>query len=207
MRRECYLLFALLPAVLSQNTSISSGRHQPEPATDLANDNLICPAWTVPDKTYCRYVKEEYYNEAIVCIAVNGSKPEVLLLEGFCITQNSEKTQLVFGSCPYYEKYDYRVSYYRAVPDNVDNICNTSKRTGQFCGQCMENYSPPVYSYDVNCVHCPNGTNNWAQYLAVSLLPTTIFFLLALIFRFRATSARLNVYIMVYQFFITYSKW
>ena len=41
--------------------------------------------------------------------------------------------------------------------------------------------------------------HNWPKYLAVSLLLTTVFFLVLLIFRFRATSPRLNGYILICQ--------
>jgi len=59
--------------------------------------------------------------------------------------------------------------------------------------------SPPVYSYYPQCVNCPAGTNNWAKYLAVSLLPTTLFFLGTVVIKFRATSPLMNGYIMFCQ--------
>ena len=55
----------------------------------------------------------------------------------------------------------------------------------------MNGTSPPVYSYYPQCVHCPAGTNNWAKYLAVSLLPTTLFFM--------GTSPLMNGYTMLCQ--------
>ena len=63
----------------------------------------------------------------------------------------------------------------------------------------MDGYSPPVYSYYPHCVNCTSGTNNWPKYLAVSLLPTTVFFLGILTLRLRATSPLLNGYIMLCQ--------
>ena len=49
------------------------------------------------------------------------------------------------------------------------------------------------------CVNCPAGTNNWAKYLAVSLLPTTLFFIGTVVIKFRATSPLMNAYIMFCQ--------
>ena len=63
----------------------------------------------------------------------------------------------------------------------------------------MNGTSPPVHPYYPQCVKCPAGTNNWAKYLAVSLLPTTLFFLVTMIFRFRATSPNLNGFIIFCQ--------
>ena len=65
--------------------------------------------------------------------------------------------------------------------------------------RCEEDCSLPVYSYDPQCVTYTAGTNNWAKYLAVSLLPTTAFFTGALVFRFRAMSPLLNGYILACQ--------
>ena len=78
-------------------------------------------------------------------------------------------------------------------------MCEGTSRTGQLCGQCVDNHSPPVYSYYPQCVNCTTGTNNWPKYLAVSLLPTTAFFIEVLVFKFRATSPLLNGYILVSQ--------
>ena len=104
MRCGYYILFTLLSAVIStQNTSISSGEYQP--VTDLTNSTSVCPAWTIPDQsptwithnqqtpcdqTHSKCARSIYYNEAIVCIAVNGSRPQAFLLDGFWITQNKE---------------------------------------------------------------------------------------------------------------------
>ena len=92
---------------------------------------------------------------------------------------------------------------YISVPSNItelDNaLCGNTNRTGQLCGQCVDGYSPPVYSYFPQCVNCTSGTNNWPKYLAVSLLPTTAFFIGVLTFRVRATSPLLNGYILLCQ--------
>ena len=205
-----YILVILLAAVPSAHSvPTSSGSHLP--IANLTNTTTTCPAWTIPDQTHpnwttlaknrCKCVGSIYYYHAITCTDFE-SPPEVLVLDGFCVTQNQKKSYLVYGSCPYFRlnaTLFRAVPLYRILPANVDDVCNVLKRRGQFCGQCMQNYSPPVYSYDLNCVHCPTGTNNWGKYLAISLLPTTVLFFLALMFRFRATSPQLNVYIMACQ--------
>ena len=120
----------------------------------------------------------------------------------FCMTQNKEQTKVVVGPCPYNER-EHKGSQYIPVPSDATKldgtVCGYTYRTGQMCGQCVNGYSPPVYSYYPQCVNCTSGTNNWAMYLAVSLLPTTAFFICALVFRFRATSPLLNGYILFCQ--------
>ena len=102
------------------------------------------------------------------------------------------------GPCPYNNNINtyHNDNTFVSLPSNVTELnrimCGGIGRTGQFCGQCMEGHSPPVYSYYPQCVNCTAGTNNFAKYLAVSLLPTTVFFIGALVFRFRATSPLLK---------------
>ena len=121
------------------------------------------------------------------------------------MTQNNVKTKVVVGASPYNKGGDEyeSISAYHSLPSNVTELdramCGVTGRTGQLCGQCMEGHSPPVYSYYPQCVNCTADTNNWAKYLAVSLLPTTAFFTGALVFRFRATSPLLNGYILACQ--------
>ena len=94
---------------------------------------------------------------------------------------------------------------YKKLPKNTSQIdqimCKQFKRTGHFCGQCETGYSLPVYSYVSNCVKCSSQVNirEWAKYFAITLLPTTVFFFIVLLFRFRATSPHLNVYILICQ--------
>ena len=61
----------------------------------------------------------------------------------------------------------------------------------------MNGTSPPVYSYFPQCVKC--STSNWAKYLTVSLLPTTVFFLGAVALRLRATAPHMNGFILFCQ--------
>ena len=63
----------------------------------------------------------------------------------------------------------------------------------------MDEYSLPVYSYYPQCVRCSTNTNNWPKYLAVSLLSTTVFFLVVITFRLRLTSSILNGYLILSQ--------
>ena len=67
------------------------------------------------------------------------------------------------------------------------------------CGHCEPGTSLPVYSYYRQCVNCTAGTNNWGQYLAVSLGPLTVFFLGAVAFRLRVTSTQWNGVIFAFQ--------
>ena len=125
------------------------------------------------------------------------------VLHGFCMTLNNNQTKPLVGSCPFsVKKYPYqlpRLIIPNAISQLDTAVCGFTNRTGQLCGQCENGTSPPVYSYYPQCVKCPTGTNNWAKYFAVSLLPTTLFFMGAVVIKLRATSPHLNGYIMFCQ--------
>ena len=130
------------------------------------------------------------------------------VLHGFCMTLNNNQTKPLVGSRPFSVKeYPYHLPRL-IIPNDISQldtaVCGFTNRTGQLCGQCENGTSPPVYSYYPQCVDCPAGTNNWAKYLAVSLLPTTLFFMGAVVIELRATSPHLNGYIMFCQIIISF---
>ena len=162
--------------------------------------NTTCPPGTVydPSQHSCSCVDNR--DKIILCKHDDGEF-EVSIVNGYCMTMNSKKSEVAVGSCPFQTK-----SYGRShiiIPNNsaqLDGIvCGYAHRTGQLCGQCVNGTSPPVYSYYPQCVPCPAGTNNWAKYLTVSLLPTTLFFFVTVIFRLRATSPNMNGFILFCQ--------
>ena len=156
-----------------------------------------CPTWTVsePHTNTCKCGVP--LDDTISCRHVTGGD-EVTVLSGLCMTLNKNQTETVVGSCPFH--YGHHASFYviPSHPSELDAaVCGVTNRTGQLCGQCMEGTSPPVYSYYLQCVSCT--ANNWAKYLTVSLLPTTVFFLGALSLRLRASSPHMNGFILFCQ--------
>ena len=137
----------------------------------------------------------------IISCRQHDGEVEVGVLIGYCMTMNSKRSEVVVGSCPFITPNHEKTHI--IVPNNSSQLdgafCAYARRTGQLCGQCVNGTSPPVYSYYPQCVKCPAGTNNWAKYLAVSLLPTTLFFLATVILRFRATSPSLNGFLLFCQ--------
>ena len=194
--RNCLLTIVLLlcGTVLAKKES-SNGQLQPA-------EN--CPTWTYFSNATQSCQCGDNNNKMTSCVK-DGNSSKVGVFYRFCMTQNNEKTKVVVGACPYNKGGDEyeSISAYHSLPSNVTELdramCGLTGRTGQLCGQCMEGHSPPVYSYYPQCVNCTADTNNWAKYLAVSLLPTTAFFTGALVFRFRATSPLLNGYILFCQ--------
>ena len=135
----------------------------------------------------------------IISCDVNGSSYSVHI---FTVVLHDSgyytKTKVVIGACHFFCRGSISL-----IPRHSSllqsHMYDYVSRTGPLCGQCQDGSSPPVYSYYPQCVHCPEGTNNWPKYLAVSLFPTTLFFLVTVVLRLRATSPHLAGYIMFCQ--------
>ena len=170
-----------------------------------------CPTWTVYDdhqeKCTCPQANYHDIDGAVYCSINEHNVSLVGVHKGFCLTFNKANTSLLVGACPFnlakHHHYTLPIKSYQILPhdpNDIDGIlCGVTDRTGQLCGQCVDGYSPPVYSYYPQCVRCGNGTNNWPKYLAVSLLPTTAFFLTLTAFRFRATMSIFDAYVVFCQ--------
>ncbi len=65
------------------------------------------------------------------------------------------------------------------------------------CGECIEGYGLPVYSYNLSCVECSNYKYNWLKYIAVAYIPLTIFYFIVIKFRISATSGLLAGYVTI----------
>ena len=194
----CMLVFVLVlcGALLGQEES-SDGQ--------LQTESYRCPTWTHFNNDTHSCQCGDAIHSIILCSMEDGNLSDIGVLYRFCMTQNKERTKIVVGPCPYNNevKEYHEDTNYASLPSNVTELdtvmCGGTARTGQLCGGCVEGHSPPVYSYYPQCVNCTADTNNWAKYLVVSLLPTTAFFIAALVFRFRATSPLLNGYILFCQ--------
>ena len=199
---------SLTPLIIILCLMHSIGESESNCNTTSKLQDSTCPTWTFCENNTCKC--GSHLHDTVFCRISEECQEgvNVSVLFGFCMTQNSGCTDLVVGACPY-NYHAHTVNPYLApylpVANETEKLDNSmctrlgGYRTGQLCGQCVDGYSPPVYSYYPQCFNCTSGTNNWPKYLAVSLLPTTLFFLGAITFRFRATSPQLNGYIMICQ--------
>ena len=81
-----------------------------------------------------------------------------------------------------------------------DAMCGSLHRTGQMCGGCEKSYAPPVYSYSLTCVDCfEYKYYHWLKFIAIALLPLTIFYIAVVILRISALSPNLDVLILLCQ--------
>ena len=182
--RELLLLLSLLQLLvntLGKSSDLERGKY--------------CPAWKYLDYTNS-CVCGNFLGDVIVC---DGN---YLYIRGrYCIMHMNEKNSTLIGSCPY--SYDKLLQNSESELKNNYILCGHLHRKGRLCGECEDNYSLPVYSYSLGCVHCKSFKYGWIKFITVAFLPLTVFYILVIIFRISATSSTLNGYVLINQIIAT----
>ena len=116
-----------------------------------------------------------------------------------CVTYNKEKGSTYVGGC-FYNCRSFNLTknlVIRQLPKNPEALINNSvcthfHRTGLLCGDCEAGHSPPVLSYNLSCVECPDGYKNWWKFILAGFAPLTAFYFLILTFNINVTSSHLR---------------
>ena len=135
----------------------------------------------------------EIPNDVVIC-----SQKQVQVRECYCVTYDNNAT--VVGPCFVGCLVQPSTPFYYNLSD-LTQVCKGLHREGQLCGKCEESFAPPVYSYNMTCIKCNHSrfAVNCLAYLAVSLLPLTVFFVVVVVFGIRAASPQLNAFVLVSQ--------
>ena len=163
-----------------------------------------CPTWFYPRTLSNGSTECECGNTLGGRISCNSTSHVVGLLHCFSMTYNNDKSSLVVGAS-YYGCYRTGNNVHGpryGLPFNSSSLneqCEKYNRDGQLCGQCRKGFAPLVYSYDMNCMNCTNPVNNWLKYITAAFLPLTVFFVIVIAFRIRATSVLMNTFILFSQ--------
>ena len=162
-----------------------------------SEDTATCPRWLFP---ICNSTACKCGSKLGGIVSCSSKTQKVKTLKCYCMTYSSDKPSLVVGACWYScQLAKTSIKIYYTVPSNVSKVCDLFQRAGQLCGKCKDGFAPPVYSYNSSCVNCTDYSNNWAKYMAMSLLPLNALFLIVVIFRISVASGLLNVFVFVCQ--------
>ena len=156
-----------------------------------------CPPWfrwvnTSDSSGYCVCVKE--VPECILCDQINQVS---WLKEGSCAFHESEGNTTRAYWCYFLFK---RNIHYLPLPANVSElnnvVCGNLSREvkGPLCGRCTNGTGPSVYSVGSKCVHC--SPVNVLYYILLQYFPSTLIFLVVVIFRPSITSAPMANYVL-----------
>ena len=162
--------------------------------------NSSCPAWFYINNSTQDCERGRWLD------CSNDNK--VLIENGYCATSSGQGDQYYIGYCPFGHPVNRTNRMYSEMPSDPnmldDVMCGPYKRKGLLCGECIDGYGPPVYSFDMKCVNCSKLSPGYAValYLVLELLPITLFFICLIVFRFNITAGPLLGHIIFCQLYI-----
>ena len=172
----------------------------------LVSCSGACPPWTVDSSASGECQCGDSLHGVVHC---DRDNKRISLLKCYCMSYNRDFNTTVVGPCIAMCRgmgAGRYVSYsVLNVSDDVSllnsELCSKYNREGQLCGRCKNNTGPPVYSYSLECVPCleTEFKSNLFKYVAVAFLPSTIFYLGAVMFKLSVTSGNMVAYVLVCQ--------
>ena len=167
--------------------------------------NHGCPSWFVPinnGSDRCKCGEPIHYPGRVVLCNPNTNQTMVRI--GFCMDYHKGKDIVFVGGCAYQK--GARI-YAKPPQDAVELnkcLCGRLNRTGVMCNQCQKGLGTAIFSYSMQCLHCMSGGLGWILYMFLATFPTTILFLVVLIFQCRCiTSGPMNAFICACQVIIS----
>ena len=169
------------------------------------NESSICPPWTIfnKNKSICECGDSIGFIVRCTkakCTPFMARPIKFRLAECYCMSYNDKLDMEVVGACPYLCTTPSSI-----IPQNrteLNNRCNfliRQNRTGELCGRCVDGYAPSAYSSGLQCADCSNYQRNWIKYIAIAYLPLILLYVVVLLFRINALSARMAVSIFICQ--------
>ena len=162
-----------------------------------------CPTWTYHKKSSSqkKCVCGNSMMDAVQC----SPTLDVHISPYYCMSYDEGLNATVVGKCPYRPLvWGYHPERVPQEPSSVSSfLCDTFHRRGRLCGECQENHTLSLYSYNLRCTTCDRSQYNWIIFIAAAFLPLTVFYILVIIFRISATSSSLNCYVFVSQILTT----
>ena len=167
----------------------------------LQVDQYQCPSWFTPRVSNGSVLCECHTRSFIHCDP--HSESTQLQIE-YCMTYNESENKITAGKCPYNVHMQNRSGDFVNLPRNVSELnefmCGGLNRTGLLCSECQPGLGPVVFSYSPQCMKCLDSGYGWLLYIFLATFPTTVLFLLILLFRVPITSGPLNAIIFVCQY-------
>ena len=160
-----------------------------------------CPPWFFPDG-------ENGTECACSSVETNGvkcSQDAALLRISFCMTYSSATEDTEVGPCPYFSHY-IRLSsgmFFLQLPNLTSNLtsfmCGSLHRKGRLCGECEDGFGPALYSYTLQRKKCWGHGLGWLLYISLTVIPTTVLYIVDVAFHVSAPSPPLSVLIFFCQ--------
>ena len=172
------------------NVSVNNGYHM--------NDQ-ICPqtnTWFVWDnKTKSCHCGDDLSG----IVQCNRITKQISIMDCYCLTNmytmNGPARFSVVGKCIFNCANSTQFIMYHSAPSD----CASLNRQGTLCGQCLDGYTVPAYSYKLKCIRCDSELENWGLYIVFAFVPLTVFIVIILVFRINVLSPKLNMFVLAAQ--------
>ena len=164
-----------------------------------AGDEKMCPhLWFVWDNGSCHCG-----NDLHGVIQCDPDTKEVDVLDCNCLTieYTSHGAFPIAGGC-IFNCVNYTYTFdkvYHSAPSD----CASLNRQGTLCGQCLDGYTVPAYSYQLKCIRCDSELENWGLYIVFAFVPLTVFIVIILVFRINVLSPKLFTFVFASQIVTT----
>ena len=127
---------------------------------------------------------------------------------GYCATFNKDTRVLsILPACGYFQYGAYNVTTpgYIQLPTLLtelnDYMCSPLHRKGLACSECADGFGPSLTSYWHRCANCTDAWYGVPLVLAIEFIPTTVFYLIVVLFHIRLTAPPMPCLIMFAQTF------
>ena len=195
MARSLELLLILTATIVYKSGGASN-------TNSSGNVTDHCPTWQLYNTTFKKCQCGDDVHGVVRCSEITN---DVQILNCYCMTVN-QSGQMEVGKCisgcehSTTKKSDIRYSLPQDKSKLNDWLCAEWNKNGTLCGKCKNGYHPVVYTYDLSCQKCTSTqSQNIAKFVAATVVPLTVFYLLIVIFKISATSPQLNAYVMFCQ--------
>ena len=178
------------------NNTVYADKYEDEYSLSCYTDRA-CPTWFICNtENNCEC--GDRHNNAVVC---DDELKESAVLDCNCVTYDNQGQVTYLGQCFYncqnsnpQKVVDYVYERLPRKPEDLLNksVCTHFHRTGVLCGDCEEEHSPFVLSYNLSCVRCPDGHKNWWKFILAGFIPLTFFYIFVIVFNINVTSSRLH---------------
>lgn len=158
-----------------------------------------CPPWFFTSN------KCECFHHPDINVDVLCTETEALLSFGSCMTHDDTEGITSVGPCDYFLVHKQNVTNrnYLRLPKNISELnyymCAPMYRTGLVCSECINGFSPSVFSYGFQCANCTDAWYGVSVYLVMEFVPITVFYLLILAFQLSVTTAPMTSFILYSQ--------
>ena len=169
-----------------------------------------CPPWfewvnTSASSGYCACTEE--IPRSIQCDQRNQIS---WLAQGSCIFYDLKENATLATWCPFLFPNNATKNGQFPIHSKVSElnsvVCGNLSREvkGPLCGRCTNNTGPSIYFVGTKCVPC--SSFNILHYLLLQYLPSTVIYLLVIMFRPNITSAPMANFVLVCNFTVFYLR-